>query len=253
VRNVPPNLYPIRGLMGCCHLLYDGDNSVLLDTGLFGEMVYIRWLFRRLGLKPQSLKAILLTHGHLDHAGNLARLKDWSGATIFGHPLEQAHVDGTYPYQGINRWCGRLEAAGRRTFGYRSVKIDEFLSEGRQLPFWGGLEVVHLPGHTMGHCGFFSARHNLLFCGDMMASYFFSAHKPWPILNIAPELLASSAEKIRRLKPKWILPCHFDIPDGEVHRRRFLKLYGMADWIESEQERVKCNDPATAATPRLLS
>ena len=84
-------------MMGCCHLLVEGDRAVMLDTGLAGETFRIRWLFRRLGLKPQSLKAILMTHGHLDHAGNLARLKDWSGAKIFAHPLEQAHIDGTYP------------------------------------------------------------------------------------------------------------------------------------------------------------
>lgn len=217
--------------MGCCHLLYDGDNSVLLDTGLAGETIYLRHLFRKLRLKPQSLKAIVLTHGHLDHAGNLARLKDWSGAKIYAHPKEQAHIDGRYPYQGVNRWCGRLEAFGRKALGYRSAQIDEFLSDGQHLPFWGRLEVIHLPGHTLGHCGFYSAKHNLLFSGDMMASYFFNVHKPWAIFNSAPELLPASAEKIRKLQPRWILPFHFDFLDGELHRRRFVKLYGLQDWI----------------------
>ena len=216
--------------MGCCFLLHDGDNSVMIDTGLVGETLLIRRLFRRLDLAPQSLKAILLTHGHLDHAGNLARLKQWTGAKIFAHPIEQAHIDGTYPYQGVNRWCGRLEAAGRKVFGYHSAKIDEFIADGQTLPFWGGLQAVHLPGHTLGHCGFFSTKYNLLFSGDMMASYFFNAHRPWAILNSAPELLAESAEKIRRLKPRWLLPCHFDFLDGDLHRRRFAKLYGFPDW-----------------------
>jgi glyoxylase-like metal-dependent hydrolase (beta-lactamase superfamily II) len=230
MKNVPPNLYPIRGLMGCCHLLYDGENSVLLDTGLVGEHLRIRALFRRLGLAPQGLKAIVLTHGHLDHAGNLARLKDWSGAKIYAHPLEQAHIDGTFRYRGLSRWCGRLEAIGRKAFGYRPAAIDEFLTDGQQLPFWGGLQVIHLPGHTLGHCGFFSARHNLLFCGDMMASYCFSLHKPAAILNYAPELLPASAERIRRLRPRWIVPMHFDFIDGERNRRNFARLYGFTDW-----------------------
>lgn len=216
--------------MGCCFLLHDGARSVMIDTGLAGEPILIRRLFRRLKLAPTSLKAILLTHGHLDHAGNLAWLKEWTGATVYAHPHEQLHVDGIYPYQGINRWCGRLECAGRKIFGCRPAKIDEFITDGQQLPFWGGLQVVHLPGHTLGHCGFFSGRHNLLFCGDMIGSYFFSAHRPAAILNSAPGELEASAEKIRRLKPRWLVPCHFDVLDGSLHRRRFAKLYGFEDW-----------------------
>jgi glyoxylase-like metal-dependent hydrolase (beta-lactamase superfamily II) len=216
--------------MGCCFLLEDGDNSVMIDTGLFGEPVFIRRLASRLGVQPRFIKTILLTHGHLDHAGNLAWLKKWTGAKIYAHPPEQKHIDGTYPYQGVNRWCGRLEAAGRKGFHYQPAMIDEFLSDGQQLPFWGGLQVVHLPGHTLGHCGFFSAKHNLLFSGDMFASYFFNTHRPPPILNSTPELISASAEKIRRPKPRWIVPCHFDVLDGDRHRRRFAKLFGFADW-----------------------
>ena len=216
--------------MGCCFLLADGDNSVMLDTGLAGEMFFIRRKVKQLGLAANSIKTILLTHGHLDHAGNLARLKRWTGARVLAHPIEQQHVNGMYPYQGVNRWCGRLEALGRRALNYQPATIDEFLSDDQQLPLWGGLRVIHLPGHTLGHCGFYSEKFNLLFCGDMMAGYFFSIHKPWPILNSAPKQLSASAEKIRRLKPRWILPCHTDRIDGDLSRRRFAKLYGFADW-----------------------
>ncbi|MDB6127805.1 MAG: beta-lactamase domain protein, partial [Verrucomicrobia bacterium] len=110
MKNTPPGIHTIRGVMGVCHLLVDPKGeAVLLDTGLVGEQWEIRWLLRRLGLAPRSVKAILLTHGHLDHAGNLAWAREWAGARIFAHPAEQAHIDGTYPYVGINRWCGRLE------------------------------------------------------------------------------------------------------------------------------------------------
>ena len=216
--------------MGCCYLLADGRATVLIDTGMAGEPLFIRRLVRKLGLRPDSIKAILLTHGHLDHAGNLAWLKNWTGATIYAHPAEQAHVDGAYPYQGISRWCGRMEAFGRAVVGYRSAKIDEFISDGQELPFWGGLRVIHLPGHTAGHCGFYSAKHDLLFSGDMFASYFFNTHKPPPILNSVPEQFAGSVEKIRRLAPRWVVPNHCDFFDGELHRQRFAKLFGLADW-----------------------
>jgi len=231
MRNAPPNLYPIRGLMGWCFLLADGDASVMIDTGMVGEPFLIRRRVRKLGLKPQSIKAIFLTHGHLDHAGNLAWLKAWTGARVYAHSEEVRHVAGTYPYTGIARWCGRLEAVGRFLFRYRAPAIDELLNDGQELPFWGGLRVMHLPGHTAGHCGFYSAKHDLLFSGDMFASYFFFVHRPPAILNSVPEHFPASVEKIRQLNPRWILPCHYDFLDGEWHRRRFAKLHAI-QWPE---------------------
>jgi len=223
-RNVPPGVYPIRGVMSVCHLLVEGEDAWLIDTGLVGEPALIRGRLRRLGLGPESVRGILLTHGHLDHAGNLAALKEWTGARVYGHPAEQAHVDGVYPYQGTARWCGRLEAAGRWAFRYRPAVIDEFFGDGDELPVWGGLKVVHLPGHSEGHCGFYSERHDLLFSGDLFASYFFKTHLPPPILNSRPELIPGSLRKAVRLDPRWMLPNHYDLCDGALHKRRYLEL-----------------------------
>ena len=226
-RNVPEGVITIRGAMGVCHLLVDeAGEAVLLDTGLIGERWQIRWHLRRLGLGPENVKAILLTHGHLDHVGNLAWAKAWTGAPVHAHRLEQTHIDGVYAYSGAAVWCGRLERAGRRLLGVgRRVGIDVTIADGDELPFWGGLRVVHLPGHTLGHCGFYSARHDLLFCGDLIASYFFrGAVTPPPIFNAAPELIAGSLEKARRLNPRWIIPQHYDVLDGTLHRKRFDAL-----------------------------
>lgn len=202
----------------------------MIDTGMVGEPIFIKRLVRRLGLKPTSIKAILLTHGHIDHAGNLAWLKEWTGARVFAHKEEQRHINGNYPYEGITRWCGRLEAIASFLFRYRATTIDDFITDGQELSFWDGLRVVHLPGHTLGHCGFYSAKHDLLFSGDMMASYFFNVHKPPAILNSCPDEFPASVEKIRELAPRLIIPSHYDRLDGELHRRRFCQLNSLKDW-----------------------
>ena len=224
-KNVPPGIHTIRGLMGVCHLLVDecGD-AVLLDTGLIGERWQIRGLLWRLGLKPESIRAILLTHGHVDHVGNLAWAHRFSGAPIYAHRAEQAHIDGMFPYTGASRWCGRMERVAYDIINYRPAKIDHFIDEGDELPFWGGLRVLHLPGHTEGHCGFFSDRHRLLFSGDLFASYFFKVHLPPPVLNSRPELLADSLRKALALNARYVVPQHYDILDGDLHCRRFKAL-----------------------------
>lgn len=227
----PPGIFTIRGIFGTCHLLVDEHReAVLIDTGLIGEQWQIRRRLQRQGLGPQSLKAILLTHGHLDHVGNLAWAKTWSGAPIYAHAAEQEHIDGSYPYRGPSEWCGRLERAGRRWLRVGApAKIDHFISDGEELPWWGGLRVVHLPGHTLGHCGFYSARHDLLFCGDLFASYFFRVHLPWTILNTAPQLIPASLEKTRRLNARLIVPQHYDVLSPALHRRRFDTLLARRD------------------------
>ena len=224
-----PGLYPIRGVIQCCHLLVDDErNAVLIDTGLVGEFFLLRRLLRKLELKPSDIKAILLTHGHLDHTGNLAVIRDWTGAPVYAHPAEQEHIRGTYPYQGTARWCGRMEAIGRTILRYRPAAIDHPLSDGEQLPFWGGLQVLHLPGHTAGHCGFYSARHDLLFSGDLFASYFYSVHAPPPILNSQPERLPASFARVAELNPRFLLPNHYDYADPQLHRQRFQKHFPLA-------------------------
>lgn len=219
---------PIYGLIGVCHLLIepDGRGAVLLDTGLIGERGRIQRRLQEHGLGPRDVRAILLTHGHLDHAGNLAWAKAWTGAPIYAHPVEQAHIDGKFPYEGIARVCGALESAGRMLLRTGApAKIDVPLADGDELPFWGGLRVVHLPGHTLGHCGFFSARHSVLFCGDLIACYRpKTAVIPPPIFNSAPELIPASLAKARRLDPRFIVPQHYFSHNPAAHRRRF-------DWL----------------------
>jgi len=219
-------IYPVRGLAGSFHLLYDADRNeaVLIDTGLVGEIRRLRHILGELGLGWPDIKAILLTHGHLDHTGNLALLKELTGAPVLAHPLEQRHIDGVFPYSGPSRLCGLMEAAGRTLFRYQTVAIDHPLLPEVELPYWGGLRVVHLPGHTEGHCGFYSKRFNLLFSGDLFASYWYSTHLPPFFLNSCPEQIPASLRRVHALAPRHIIPNHYDGLDGEFHRRKFDAL-----------------------------
>ncbi len=219
-------VYPIRGLIGTFHLLYDANKreAVLIDTGLGGEVPKLKQRLKGLGLSWKDIVAILLTHGHLDHVGNLAEIKRLTDAPVFAHSFEQAHIDGTFNYQGPSKWCGRLEGLGRWALNYHPVKIDHPFADGMELPYWGGLRVIHLPGHTDGHCGFYSQRFNLLFAGDLFADFWFSSHFPPKFLNSCPELLNESILKTVSLSPQMMIPNHYDGFDGKFHKQNFDKL-----------------------------
>ncbi|HEY6305710.1 MAG TPA: MBL fold metallo-hydrolase, partial [Candidatus Angelobacter sp.] len=216
-------IYPIRGILGYFHLLHDVScrEAVLVDTGFTAELWLLERALRRVSLGWRDIQAILLTHGHLDHTGHLAEIKQRSGAILFAHPAEQAHIDGTFAYRGASRVCGALEAVGRTLLRYRPAMIDELLADGTELRYWGGLRAVHLPGHTQGHCGFYSSRFDLLFSGDLFASYGLLTHLPPPILNSCPEYFPASLDRVKRLSARQIIPNHYLGLDGEMHRRKF--------------------------------
>ena len=210
--------------MSVPHVLVDRDGAVVLDTGFPGDAGRIRRAMAKAGLASRDLRAIILTHGHIDHAGSAAELKAWSGAPVYAHPLEQPHLDGVFPYRGLARVCGVLEAAGRTITGYRPVTIDVPMAEGDPLPFWGGLRVVHLPGHTLGHCGFYSEKHDLLFSGDLWVHFMMRTQASPRIFSDDVSLVPASLRKARAIGARWVVPGHYDVPDATRLRRRFEDL-----------------------------
>jgi glyoxylase-like metal-dependent hydrolase (beta-lactamase superfamily II) len=224
MQNWPSDLVPVRGAMAVAHLLVEREGLVLLDTGLPGDAKRLRRAVERLGAGPKDVRAIILTHGHLDHAGSLAVLKAWTGAPVYAHPLEQVHIDGKFPYRKTARICGALEMIGRGLSHYQPASIDVPLADGDVLPFWGGLRVVHLPGHTLGHCGFYSSRHDLLFTGDLWVRFMMLVQMSPPLFSDDVSLVPASMRKARAIGARWIVPNHYDRPDAVRLRRRFEEL-----------------------------
>jgi len=178
MKQLRPDLQAIRGWLGWVHLLVCNDQITLIDSGFVGDFRRIRRAMAALGRKPQDLKAVLLTHGHLDHTANAARLRAWSGAKVYAPAGDELHIAGRYPYKGLARICGALEFLGRKLVRYHPPQIDVWIRNGDTLPFWGGLQAVSLPGHTNGHTGFYSTAKRVLFAGDTFSAHFGIALPP---------------------------------------------------------------------------
>lgn len=106
-----------------------------------------------------SLSKILVTHGHIDHAGGVAALAARTGAPIEGPNEKDAFwIDGM--------------AQQSRMFGFPDVAPftpARWLRDGDTVQFGEiTLQVLHCPGHTPGHVAFYHAPSRLVQVGDVL-------------------------------------------------------------------------------------
>jgi glyoxylase-like metal-dependent hydrolase (beta-lactamase superfamily II) len=130
------------------------NRAAIVDPG--GDVAQIRAAIDQLRVTPER---ILLTHGHLDHAGGAAEL-----AEALKLPIEG-------PDEADGFLLSNLEAQGAR-FGItdiRNVTPTRWLVEGETVSV-GDLtfNVLHVPGHTPGHLVFVNAPVRFALVGDTL-------------------------------------------------------------------------------------
>ncbi len=128
--------------------------GAVIDPG--GDLPRLTGAAQKLGV---TLKQILLTHAHIDHAGGTGTLARELGLPIVGpHPGDQFWIDGL--------------AEQARMFGFAPAEAftpTRWLADGDAVAVGRSLlEVRHCPGHTPGHVVFYSADAQRAFVGDVL-------------------------------------------------------------------------------------
>lgn len=220
---ITAGIWRLRSDITAFYLLRDELGFGLIDTGWLGGRKALALALASLGADWSELNLIVLTHGHIDHTANAAWVQARAPARLWVHAADVLHVRGRPAYRGWSRVCGWLEAVARPLVGYRAPEIHGTFRDAELLPRFGGLRVVHLPGHTAGHCGLVHVASGLLFCGDLFSTTLGLFHWPPPVLNSAPERLLASRHRAAGLGVRGFLPCHCDDASPEVQRERFLR------------------------------
>jgi glyoxylase-like metal-dependent hydrolase (beta-lactamase superfamily II) len=149
-------IIPVTPFEQNCSLLWCDETlrAAVVDPG--GDISRILNTVKKNGVE---LEKILVTHGHIDHAGGVAELAQRLSLPIEGPQREdQFWIDGM-PQQS-------------RMFGFpdvRSFTPDRWLEQGDRVRFGNvEMEVLHCPGHTPGHVVFFNAPGRLAIVGDVL-------------------------------------------------------------------------------------
>jgi glyoxylase-like metal-dependent hydrolase (beta-lactamase superfamily II) len=148
-----------------------GGPWVLVDTGLPGAAGYLRGVAERHQGGPPE--AIVLTHGHFDHAGNARALADAWGVPVYAHAAELPFLTGRSDYPPADPSMGGAIAQLARLFPSDGFDLGDRV---RALPDDGAVADVlgwrwhHTPGHTPGHVSLWREADRTLLAGDAVAA-----------------------------------------------------------------------------------
>ena len=137
-----------------CYLLVNKESKelIIVDPGDEAEM-----LKQQIARTDASPVAILLTHGHFDHASAAAALKAEYGVSIYAHEAEQETLENP----SINL-CGMVGA-------HQVYHADCYVRDKDVLELAGySIEVMHTPGHTVGGVCYYIADEKILLSGDTL-------------------------------------------------------------------------------------
>ncbi|WP_018620827.1 MBL fold metallo-hydrolase [Spirosoma luteum] len=175
LHQITPSLYQLS-LGGVNAFILKDKDLTLIDTGYPGSTARIFSALRQSGQDPRAIKRIILTHAHPDHAGSAAALKQALGVPVLAHqveaPLLEAGLSGHSPIHcspGVANWLiyQLLIKGGAGTI--EPLLIDQRLTHQEILPLAGGLQVLHTPGHSVGHIALWLKQEGVLIAGDACA------------------------------------------------------------------------------------
>lgn len=173
-------------------LMIEGDEAAFVETNTANAVPHLLAALAEIGLTPEAVRYIIITHIHLDHAGGAGLLLEHCpNATLLAHPRAARHaIDPT-----------KLERSARGVYG--DAAFDEMygtltpvpaervrtLDDGETL-VWGRrtLTFLHTRGHANHHFVIHDSRENAVFTGDAfgIACPITQANGPWIYPSTSP-------------------------------------------------------------------
>jgi glyoxylase-like metal-dependent hydrolase (beta-lactamase superfamily II) len=177
VLQITPRLWQLKMGMVNSFLLKTDDGLLMIDAGWPNKTETIFAAVRKSDHNPTDIRHLVLTHGHIDHAGSAAEVRRRTGARTYAHALDLELINkGEAERPGTTVTPGFIPAIAYLLFikyggtTYESFPVDQVLKDGEVLPMADDIEVIHSPGHCAGHVALLLRQDGVLVAGDICSN-----------------------------------------------------------------------------------
>jgi glyoxylase-like metal-dependent hydrolase (beta-lactamase superfamily II) len=211
----------VRPHLAAIYLMRQHGHAAIIETGTNHAVPRVLAELARLGIAPEAVDYVIVTHVHLDHAGaSGALLQACPNARLVVHPKGARHmIDPAKLIQGSIAVYG--EAAYRELYGdivpCPAERVIE-AGDGHEIDFRGRtLSFIDTPGHARHHYCVHDSASNGIFTGDTFGisyrdfdvdgrPFIFPTSTP---VQFEPEALHASIDRLIALKPDAIYLTHY--------------------------------------------
>ncbi|HEY4216791.1 MAG TPA: MBL fold metallo-hydrolase [Gemmatimonadaceae bacterium] len=181
-------------------ILLHGPASVLVDPGFGSDIIDLETWLTNGGVPPDQLALVVNTHYHSDHVGGNHVLQQQYGVAVAAHAHDADMINRRDPNACAAEWLRQP---------VESYTVDRSLTEGDTIDTGAAVwQVLHTPGHTVGHISLFEPTSGVLIVGDAVHA----ADVGWlnPVLEGAHSLTRSleTIERLQALEPRLALSGH---------------------------------------------
>ena len=191
-----------------------GDNGMLLEGGTGATFSIIIEQVKALGIEPERIKYLALTHTHADHIGAIPHIrKIWPHIKILASPLATKLLKNEKTINDfieVDRSISEIMLNKSEISEYPAelekyeFHIDRQIEEGDMIDLGSGIiwTVYNTPGHSACHISFYEDKEKTLMIGDATGFYVPEKDVFWPNYFEALEPYCKSIRKLSALSAK---------------------------------------------------
>ena len=201
--------------IGNCHVIKD-QGAIVVDGGDTKKSKEFKKGIEEISIKPEDIKLIVITHGHFDHIGSAAEIKEITKAKIAMHEQEKDWLEkGLKPLPpGLSAWGNFLCVIMKTLFTpFRTIKptdVDIVLDNNEfSLADYGiAGKVIYTPGHSSGSVSVLLETGEA-FVGDLAMNTLPMTFRPGlPVFGDNMDMIKNSWKTLLNQGAKKVYPGH---------------------------------------------